>query len=835
MHSIARTIGWASCALAVQTAVVHAQVLRGIVRDSAAAVPLSGAVVVTLDAKGDSIARTLTDSAGRFALTSAIAERADRLRVIRIGYVPREIRIARTETRAINVALSRIPALLTGVNVAERQVCPGRSDVGGTTAWRLWEQARAGLLASVVASSSNPVNATTLLYQRRTAAYDGLVRRQRIDTRTGFATRPFSAAAPARFVERGYLDEDSTGRTFHGLDADVLLDPSFVTTHCFGVEMADVSSTRQPARAGTSRRIGVTFAPTTDRDTVVDVTGVIWFLVDTTGVALSELEFKYTALEPAAVRAEVGGNIGFRTLSNGVTFVERWTLRLPVLSANAGAETNTLAPAGPGRTRRMADRRARVNEIEEAGGVLTEASWRDGVTWRAPLTGLTGTVLESGSQSPVPGAVVSIVGGSSTVADLGGEFMFAPLIPGRYAIEIADTTLSKFADPRRTTQEIEVRRDQLMRITARVPAVADVVAEACKERRPGITIVGGSPHRLVAGRLIVSTEDPAFALKGARIRASFLSSDSTRRGASASISIDDRGSFIICAPSSAPGVALRLATQSLEADTTVDVASTVVTPLDWRPTLRLAAAGSETRMIRGVVTDSANRPIPRVNVTAFELGTTTDDSGGFRLRLPTHNAAVIELRRLGFAPARFGFRAGDDTTIAVTMLPNVQQLEALEVKANAPTSAKLRGFEERLARRARGITFGTFITADQIEQRSPAQITQMFFEIPYIKVIKVHPTFERYALFGFSRTITNGPSACPATVFIDGVRALEGGDVIGKDPNTGRPMREQGVAVNDLVSPASIAGIEVYRNGLDAPPQFQATNGTCAVVLIWTK
>src|SRR5262245_58841318 len=92
VHFIARTIGCVSCALAVQSAAAQGQVLRGVVHDSTAVVPLAGAVVVTLDANGDSIARTITDSAGRFVLTSAIADRADRLRVIRIGYLPREIR-----------------------------------------------------------------------------------------------------------------------------------------------------------------------------------------------------------------------------------------------------------------------------------------------------------------------------------------------------------------------------------------------------------------------------------------------------------------------------------------------------------------------------------------------------------------------------------------------------------------------------------------------------------------------------------------------------------------------------------------------------------------------
>ena len=834
MRYKAPSIGFAFWVLALRW--TGAQVARGLVRDSAAAVALPGTVVIVLDSASLSMMRTITDSSGRFSVAHSALGRADRLRILHIGYRPREVRMERADTDSINISLVRIPTLLSEVRVAERAICPDRSDANTTGAWQLWDQARAGLLATVVAGAANPVTATTLVYQRRTAPYDGLIRRQSVDVRAGSAARPFSALEPIRLAEHGYLDEDSTGRTFHGLDADVLLDPSFVSTHCFGVVTADAPPTNTPSRRR-ARRIGVAFSPTPDRDTVVDVRGVVWFDTDSIKVALSELEFQYTALEPAAMRAAVGGQIGFRTLANGVTFVERWTLRLPVLTANAGAEPNNLASVGPGRTRRMADRRARVTEIEEAGGVVTEAKWKDGTAWRAALTGLTGTVLESGAQSPVPGALVRVAGGPSTVANRYGEFMIAPLLPGRYTIEIADTTLNAFADMRRTTQEIEVGRDQLVRMTTRVASATGAVAEACKSRRAAVGAVGAATDmRLVAGRLLVSGAEVPITLRSARIRASVPSADSVRVGASSAVSIDDLGAFTVCAPSTATDMTLRLSADRFEADTTIDIGLSAVTPLDWRPTLRLATSGPTTRIVRGMVTDTAQRPIARVNVTASGLGATTDASGAFQLRLATHERAVIELRRLGFAPARYVLSAGKDTAIALTLLPRVQQLEALEVKAAAPVSANLRGFEERLQRNTRGITFGTFITADQIERRNPAQVTQLFFDIPYIKVIKVHPQFERYSLFGLSRNIEQQQKPCPAVVFIDGIRVLEGGDDLGtKDPVTGRPVKEDGVAVNDLVSPAQIAGIEVYRNGFDAPPQFQSTNGSCVVVLIWTK
>lgn len=282
---------------------------------------------------------------------------------------------------------------------------------------------------------------------------------------------------------------------------------------------------------------------------------------------------------------------------------------------------------------------------------------------------------------------------------------------------------------------------------------------------------------------------------------------------------------------------MRASDGRLESDTTIDAGFTLITSVDWKPTLRAPVAGPDVRVVRGVVTDSGLRPVARATVSIAGLqSVVTDDSGWFRLRLPNRGEAVLELKRVAFAPTRFGLPAGGDTSISITLLQSIQQLERMNVKDAAPSSANLRGFDERLRRRARGITFGTFITAEQIERRSPAKVTQLFFDVPGIKMLKVHPLFERYAIFGTSRTMAGGPSACPATVYLDGIRLLEGGDIIKlKDPETGKPVREAGVAIDDLVSPSQIAGIEVYRSATDAPAQYQLLNGTCVVVLIWTK
>jgi hypothetical protein len=774
------------------SSVAAAQIARGVVRDSTAGTPLPSAVVLAIDANGTTIARTLTDSVGGFALA---LERADRLRFMRIGYTPRETRIDVAEAGAWNVVMQRIPPMLGTVRVAERGVCPGTPVSDGAATWRMWEQARAGLLSSVVARTTSPMTASSLVFNRRVSSFDHLVRRQTAERRDGTVERPFTAASPGRFAARGYLDEDASGRTFHGPDADVLLDESFVATHCFEVRAADARHRGQ---------VGLAFRPTPERDTAVDVSGVLWFSGD--GATLRSLEFRYTGLEPAAMKAEVGGEVGFQSLANGAIFVDRWTLRVPIMSRAVGAPP---PPSNPprGKSRRMINTSVRVAEIEEVGGVVLAALWQGGATWSPSVTGLSGVVREAGDDLPVAGAIIALDGiAQQVVSDRDGEFLFS-LLPGRYTLTVTDTSLLRFASPRRTSQVIEVEHGELVRVSPRVESQASTVADACKGHQNARNI------RLISGRAAL----PAEVLR-ARVSAAWaLSSGDSARSET---TVERQGRFLLCGPTEELRVALRVHDARFEADTTVVVGYTRSTAVDWRPGLRPLVQGAATRVVSGVVSDSGFRPVAAANVNGpGSRRAATDDEGRFRLRLDTREAAVLEIRRFGFAPTRLGVDAGGDTTVTATLLANTQQLEAVRVRAAAPTSAKLHGFEERLRLRERGITFGTFITEDQIERRNPTFITQMLLDIPSISVERVPPV--GYAVFARGSTFT---SRCDAAVFLDGVRVL--GHL---------PKGEGYVAIDDIVNPAQIAGIEVYRTGFDAPPQFQALTSGCAVVVIWTK
>jgi hypothetical protein len=265
------------------------------------------------------------------------------------------------------------------------------------------------------------------------------------------------------------MQEDAAGRLYSAPDADVLLDEDFAATHCFHIEGAD------PEHPG---QIGLAFAPARGRDALVDVAGVIW--MDRITPQLRSLDFLYTGLEPAATRARSGGHIEFRTMENGLTFIERWRLRLATLLVDE--RSRDVASGIPNERRNRAD--FRVADLRESGGVVLAASWPDGTNWRDSLSGLTGSVVQLHLPISIPAAVVSLSGtDAETQTSSNGSFELSPVVPGRYTVVVTDTTLAEYAAPRSTKLTADIVRGRLTTIRVELPPLVDVIRDVCREQR----------------------------------------------------------------------------------------------------------------------------------------------------------------------------------------------------------------------------------------------------------------------------------------------------------------------------------------------------------------
>jgi hypothetical protein len=433
----------AGAVLALSASTVGAQRVRGTVRDSLSRQPVGGAVVWLTDGGGKFLARSIADEHGQFAVIHVAG--ATQLHVVRIGFRPMMVPVGRTDADTlVDVSMSSIPLTLDTVASLRRRVCPGEK--GTNAALTLWEQARAALMASVVARDVGAPALELKSYSRYLDPRTHEISNQQVHLRLVTGDRSYVAARPAgEFVSEGYMQERNGDRTFYAPDDAVMLDQTFAETHCLHVVVGT------GAHAG---EVGIGFDPVADRlrDTLVDVRGVLW--LSPAEHALRSLEFNYTDLEREADLS--GGEIRFNVMPNGAPMVTRWVIR--------SARLSVLDPVTvPGIKRKLFDRRDRKNVrvvgIHEDGGVVVSATWMDGRQWRdSTLRIVSGQLLNEG-ESPVEGMRVWLDDSpDTTLTDADGNFMLTGVLPGAYMLMASDSELARVGVAR-GRRVIDVRDD----------------------------------------------------------------------------------------------------------------------------------------------------------------------------------------------------------------------------------------------------------------------------------------------------------------------------------------------------------------------------------------
>ena len=207
-----------------------------------------------------------------------------------------------------------------------------------------------------------------------------------------------------------------------------------------------------------------------------------------------------------------------------------------------------------------------------------------------------------------------------------------------------------------------------------------------------------------------------------------------------------------------------------------------------------------------------------------------DDSGRFTIPRPTGRFSLL-VRRIGFSPEELRFDAPPDTAIRVLMSPLAVSLPEQRITGRAAfVSLDLNGFYRRMKDAERGINHGYFVTPEDLEFRKPTLITNMAEGNPAVFVRHKSNNPREDMIVGAPCAVPSkmcvpmGPSLfrCVMTVYLDRVR------IVGKMGNAPE-------FVNELVMPTHVAAMEIYPRGVGAPPEYQAENGSCGVVLIWSK
>ena len=229
--------------------------------------------------------------------------------------------------------------------------------------------------------------------------------------------------------------------------------------------------------------------------------------------------------------------------------------------------------------------------------------------------------------------------------------------------------------------------------------------------------------------------------------------------------------------------------------------------------------GQETSSVtlRGLVSDTSSRPVHGAQVSRTRSASAvTDEMGRFELQLRGDPPHIISVRRIGYKPMELSLVVQRDTTVMVTLVPIASHLAPVHASADRTVqSLELRGFYQRLRDRTRGANTGHFLTPEDVERRNTSRVTILVDGIPGVKIFPYKPaTQEAYlSLFGNTR--------CPMTVYLDGARlnALR------------RPIP---VDVDAIINGRDIAAVEVYSRS-NAPNEYRSLNGTCGVVLLWSK
>lgn len=192
----------------------------------------------------------------------------------------------------------------------------------------------------------------------------------------------------------------------------------------------------------------------------------------------------------------------------------------------------------------------------------------------------------------------------------------------------------------------------------------------------------------------------------------------------------------------------------------------------------------------------------------------TDERGRFRFEVEDREGIRLRAARLGY----------EDN---VTPLLHLENRRYFEVEVRLSTDAILLAPLEVVARsesrtpyvadfehrRRRGM--GRYITRETIEERDPSRVTDLLAEMPGVRLLGQGRGSRRTVVMG------RGTGSCPASIWVDGLQVNRG--PAGSD-----------LALDDVVSPESVYGIEVYRGSSTVPPDF-VHDGACGVIVVWTR
>ena len=426
------------------TAAAGAQVVRGIVVDSATSRAIGDFTVQLIASDGASVAATLAQPGGHFTLRAPGAG-SYRLRVLRIGFrrtetAPFAIRAGETMDRT--VAMPQISVALTRIRVVGAQRCEGLP-AGGEELVTVWEEARKAVEAVKLTGSEQRLHMRVRDY-----AYDLPLRGSETSNeesreREGVSARPYASPDAASMARDGYVRQEGDGTMYLAPDADVLLAEAFVSAHCFHLQRDAVTG---------DSLIGIAFEPVRRRPPP-DIRGVLY--LDRATAELRELRYTYTSLPAATAGRDFGGRVAFQRVPGGAWIIREWVARGPMFVVRQRADFSTSGLPVHGVAAASGGVDSALAGMRVGGGEVLAAHALNGVIiWARAYGSVIGTVTDSATRRGIVGSQVELRGTlHHTVSDSTGAFRLDSVPPGAYML------LVNVLSPVRYARSLPVRFD----------------------------------------------------------------------------------------------------------------------------------------------------------------------------------------------------------------------------------------------------------------------------------------------------------------------------------------------------------------------------------------
>jgi hypothetical protein len=222
--------------------------------------------------------------------------------------------------------------------------------------------------------------------------------------------------------------------------------------------------------------------------------------------------------------------------------------------------------------------------------------------------------------------------------------------------------------------------------------------------------------------------------------------------------------------------------------------------------------------IAGRTVDSLGAPISGVEVQAGRMTVTSDVGGQFRLEQIGAGRHLIVARRLGFSPESLLVTVDLQRvdTVRFVLHAVASTLDGVDIIGTSASSARLKGFESRRARK----NGGQFVTREDIDRRMPLVASDILRRLQGLRVVDSMGVQLAVSTRGPKPDLRNPRPMAPCVLRI------------GVDGS----LKEPYFPVNTVVV-GDIHGIEVYSGPATMPPEFGGArrDAGCGLIMIWTR